>query len=344
MANHENAPDNQRDDWGGRFQPMTPITDAETEKKQSPPTRPRQMAVPSRAKHLKRQARRRLRSRSKWQLALIALFSPLVLCMGGLLLYVLFPPPPANILLLGLDARTGEGYATRTDAIMLLGVQPRRLRVSALSIPRDLFIDVPGYGSQRINTVNVLGELEESGYGPALLGDGLAESLGVRPTYHMRLNFDAFVQLVDAVGGIRVDIPRLIVDNSYPTRDYGTRSVRFEPGVQHLDGEMALAYARTRHTDDDYGRAERQQQVVRALMRKLVNPLNWGAVVVVGSQNMDTNMNPIQMMFYAPPMVFSGVTGTFDRLVIDRDYIVGGTNGAIPNYEKLRPWIEPRFR
>ncbi len=344
MPEQHDTTDYQTDDWGGRFQPMTPITDATPRESKSPPTQPHQNPVSPRAQRPKRHARRRLWSRPKWQLALMALLSPLVLCIGGLLLYVLFPPPPANILLLGLDARAGEGYATRTDAIMLLGVQPRRLRVSALSIPRDLFIDVPGYGSQRINTVNVLGELQETGYGPALLGDGLAESFGVRPTYYMRLNFDAFVQVVDAVGGIHVNVPRLIVDNNYPTRDYSTRSVRFEPGVHHLDGEMALAYARTRYADDDYGRAERQQQVVRALMRKLINPLNWGATAVVASQNMDTNMNPIQMMLYAPPMIVSGSTGTFDRLVIDREYIVGGTNGAIPNYEKLRPWIESRFR
>jgi len=264
--------------------------------------------------------------------------------MGSLLLYVLFPPPPANILLLGLDARPGEGYATRTDAIMLLGVQPRRLRVSALSIPRDLFINVPGYGSQRVNTVNVLGELEQPGNGGEFVGTGIANSFGVAQPHYVRLNFDAFVQLVDAVGGVRVNVPRLIVDNSYPTGDYGTRSVRFEPGVQHLDGEMALAYARTRHTDDDYGRAERQQQVVRALMRKLANPLNWGSVALVASQNMDTNMNPLQMALYAPPIIVSGGTGTLDRMVIDREYIVGGTNGAVPDYEKLRPWIEPRFR
>ena len=314
----------QPDEWGDTFQPIYAVQDEEQSPDQKPPPQ-----------HARR--------RPRWQWALLALSSPLWVCAAVMLLYVLIPPPPADILVLGLDARTGEGYVTRTDTIILLGVQPRRLRVSALSIPRDLFINVPGYGSRRVNTVNVLGEMAEAGSGPTLLSAGITESFGVTPERYVRLNFEAFTRLVDAVGGVRIDVPRQIIDYSYPTSDYGTRVVRFEPGVQQMDGEAALAYARTRHADDDYGRAARQQQVLSALMRKLANPVHWGPASAVIAQNVDSDMHLLQMGLYAPPMLFSGATGTLDRLVIDREYILGGANGAVPNYEKLRPWIEPRF-
>jgi LCP family protein required for cell wall assembly len=300
------------------------------------PAAPRQSHVASYQQY----AQRTRRQNGLRRIAL-AMLTPLATCAAILLIYVIIPPPPVDILVLGVDARPGEGYVTRTDTIMLVGVQPRRMRLSLLSIPRDLFLDVPGYGSQRINTVNVLGELEEVGYGPELLQVSITNNFGVEPDKYARLNFDAFVQLVDAVGGLTIDVPKLIVDNAYPTEDLGTTVIRFEPGVQRMDGAAALVYARTRHTDDDYGRAERQQQVLSALARKLANPLNWGPAVTVIQRNVDTNMNVFEMALYAPPVVFG--SRNIDRLVIDRDYILPGSQGAIPNYEKLAPWLDPRF-
>ncbi len=276
-----------------------------------------------------------------WQRILIALLIAPLTCAALTLLYVIVPPPPADILVLGLDARPGESYATRTDSIILVGIQPRRMRVSLLSIPRDVFITVPGYGSQRINTVNVLGELEASGYGPELLSDAVSQNFNVGVDRYARLNFDAFVQMVDAVGGVTIDVPRVIVDNAYPTRDGGTISIRFEEGRQRMDGETALAYARTRHADDDYARAGRQQQVLSALGRKLANPLNWPRAWWVLRQNMDTNMSIWYMGRYIPPVIFSG--GSFDRLVIDREYVVGASGGVAPNYALLEPWIASRY-
>ena len=287
-------------------------------------------------------AARRWRKLPRWRrvLALVVVL-PLVTCIGGLLVYVVIPPPPVDILVLGVDARPGEGYVTRTDTVMLLGVQPRRLRVNLLSIPRDLFINVPGYGSQRINTVNMLGEIQAAGYGPELLSAGIEASFGITPDRYARVNFDAFVQLVDAVGGVTVDVPKRIVDYQYPTANYSTITVTFEPGKQHMDGETALIYARTRHADDDYGRAARQQQVLSALTRKLANPLNWVPAGYVISQNVDTNIGILDMVGYAPPVLVGG--GYTNRLVIDRDHIKPGASGAIPDYDKLAPWLAPRF-
>src|SRR5690606_20883564 len=101
-----------------------------------------------------------------------------IVCFGSvLLLYFIVPPKPLDIVILGVDAREGEGWYTRTDSIMLLNITPRRLDVTLLSIPRDVFIRVPGYGEQRIDTINVRGEQEARDRGsPALVNASLPVS------------------------------------------------------------------------------------------------------------------------------------------------------------------------
>lgn len=275
-------------------------------------------------------------------LVFVLLMLPVFCCGLSFVAYLVVPPPPLDVLVLGLDAREGEGYLTRTDSIILVGIQPAQLRVSMLSVPRDLFIDVPGYGLQRINTVNVLGEMESQGYGPALLASSIENSFGISPDRYVRLNFQGFIDLVDAVGGITIDVERTIVDYAYPTPDGGTISIRFDPGVQHMDGERALMYARTRHADDDYRHAERQQQVLSALSLKLLNPVSWPAVFSVLNRSVDTDLSIIDMAIYAPTVILNA--GRFERFVIDRDYISAAPNGSpIPDYAKISPWIAERF-
>jgi len=280
---------------------------------------------------------------SRLPLLIFGLFMLPVFCCGlGFVTYIVFPPPPLDVLILGLDSRPGEGFVTRTDSIMLAGLQPSRVRVSLLSIPRDLFIGVPGYGEQRINAVNVLGEMDAPGSGPDLLAQSIAASFGVQPDRYLRLNFQGFIDLIDAVGGVTIDVPRTIVDYQYPTADFGTIEVRFEQGSQHMDGERALQYARTRHADDDYQRAARQQQVLTALSLKLLNPISWPRVVAVISGSMDTNLTLIDFVTQAPTILLNA--GRFERLVIDRDYITASASGnAIPDYAKLSPWLYERF-
>jgi LCP family protein required for cell wall assembly len=254
-------------------------------------------------------------------------------------IYFLFVPAHIDILILGLDARPGEGYVSRTDSVMIAGIQPRAFRVSLLSIPRDLFIETPGYGVQRINTINVLGEMEVSGGGPVLLKAALAQSLGITPERYIRLNFESFVGVVDAVGGVDIEVERRIEDSNYPTEDGGFQTVIFEPGWQHMDGQTALKYARTRYSDDDYFRAGRQQQVVDAVMGKLVNPLLWLPAFAALEGSTDSDLNVLDYALIAPAALIGGR----ERLVVDRDYITPIDGGAAPDIIKLAPWLEGRF-
>lgn len=287
---------------------------------------------------MQRQRRRLLR----W--SLLALFVVPVFCCGTLVLtYLVFPPASLNVLVLGTDGRANEGYFSRTDSIIIVGVKPAQLRLSILSIPRDIFIEVPGYGSQRINTVNVLGEQQQVGGGPELLSRAIAQDFDIPVDRYLRLGFDGFVELVDAVGGVTIDVERTIIDDAYPTENGGVEYIKFEAGVQYMDGELALKYARTRHSDDDYSRAARQQQVMSAVFAKLVNPLRWPAALAVLQTSVDTNLSPLDMFTLMVPALLN--RGRYDQLVINRDYILGSAAGnAVPNYQLLSPWLEDRFR
>lgn len=263
------------------------------------------------------------------------------LCGASLMIYVLFPPQPLNVVVMGLDAREGEGRITRSDTVMLFGVNPGRLQVSLLSIPRDVFIEVPGYGLQRINTINVLGEMDEAGSGPQLLSLSIAETFGIVPDRYVRLDFRGFRQMIDAVGGIDIYVEKRIVDNAFPTEDGGTSQIVFEPGWQHMDGERALIYARTRHQDDDYQRASRQQQVLSALVSRSINPLVWPSLLVTINQVVETDLSLPDFVRALPSVMLSG--GNFDRLVIDREWVLPGNGFVYPDVEALQPWLENHF-
>ncbi len=192
---------------------------------------------------------------------------------------------PMNVLLLGVDSRPDhpeEGI--RSDSLLLLRLDPVGGWANLLTIPRDSLADVPGSGPLKINGAFARGydeAVERFGEGvePMAGGAGLAaetvenflqlRDLGTRVDYIATINFDGFARMIDALGGIEVDVPRPIVDDEYPTPDFGTMRIEFQAGRQTLDGERALQYVRTRHADSDFGRAERQQQVVSAMVAKL---------------------------------------------------------------------------
>ncbi len=263
-------------------------------------------------------------------------------CPAWLLVYLLLPPAHFDILVLGVDSRAGEGWLTRADTIMLVGVDPGRFQVAALSIPRDLSVNVPGYGLQRINAVNMLGEMEQAGGGPPLLSSALTQNFGVTPEGYLRLNFEGFVALIDSVGGVTIDVPYALVDYNYPTEDYGTTTVRFEPGSQWMDGARALIYARTRYSDDDYKRVARQQQVLTALLAKLANPLTWPGAANALSSHVDSNINLWEWLKLAPALLLGGPRA--DRFVIDRSTITATADGvAIPDYAAIAPWVDAHF-
>jgi len=174
-----------------------------------------------------------------------------------------------NILLVGTDARPGEDIS-RTDTLVLVRLDPTNNRVSMLSFPRDLYVTIPGYGKDKINAAYPIGEKKIGpGYGPALLKKTVGELVGMPIDHFVLINFEGFKAVIDKIGGIYIDVPKAIDDPSYPTDDYRTIKVHFDAGPQWMDGDRALIYARTRHADSDFGRNQRQQQVLMAIFDQI---------------------------------------------------------------------------
>jgi LCP family protein required for cell wall assembly len=265
-------------------------------------------------------------------------------------LYNIFPPPRTNLLILGLDSRPGQGDVTRTDTIILATVDPAGPYVGALSIPRDLYVPIPGYSSDRINVAHVLGEQESPGGGPELAARTIEQNFGVPVHRTLRMDFEAFVAIVDAAGGVTIDVESPFIDYEYPTPDYGTMVVSFEAGVQHMDGERALQYARIRHGASDFERAARQGQVIEALARRLINPLNWWrlpAVYMAFIQHVVTDLTVIDVALMAPAVIEVG-PGNIDRRVLDRGMVWGrqtsaGASVLEPNWDTIRPMLDEMF-
>lgn len=177
-----------------------------------------------------------------------------------------------TVLVLGVDERSQETGPWRTDTLMLLTLDPLSRQAGVLSIPRDLWVPIPGYNDGRINTAHFLGDLYDyPGGGPALAAETVEYNLGVPINYTVRLNFHAFVTLVDQIGGIDVYVEERIDDPLYPDYHYGYDPLVIEAGWHHFDGEMALKYARTRHASSDFDRARRQQQVLAAILERVTS-------------------------------------------------------------------------
>lgn len=178
-----------------------------------------------------------------------------------------------TMILAGLDRRPGEtGLAYRTDSMMLISLDPVNDAIGVLSIPRDLYVQIPGYGSlQRINTPMVYGENRSAGTGPQLLMQTVQLNLGIRVNDYLLVDFQAFIDLVDAIGGVTINNERTINDPRYPSMNYGYDPFFLAAGVHQLNGYDTLRYARTRHGDSDISRAERQQQVLYAVRDKVLD-------------------------------------------------------------------------
>jgi polyisoprenyl-teichoic acid--peptidoglycan teichoic acid transferase len=215
----------------------------------------------------------------------------LFICGGIAVAFVLLPPlipsPPAlfggpadgngriTILLLGIDQRAEEAAAhvpSRSDTMIVLTIDPRAKRAALVSIPRDLVVAVPGHGMQKINTAHFWGETDHPGSGPELAKETVEQTFGIRVDYYARVDFLAFQRLVDAVDGVVIDVPRPILDDAYPTPDYGIQRIYIPAGPQWMDGTRALEYARSRHSENDFARQSRQRQVILAAEQRLFQP------------------------------------------------------------------------
>lgn len=178
-----------------------------------------------------------------------------------------------TVLVMGLDYGDWENPERagppRTDSMMLLTIDPIARTAGMLSIPRDLYVNIPGFGARKINVAYRFGELYElPGGGPGLAKQAVEGLLGVPIDFYAQIDFYAFEEFIDEIGGITIDVPEEIkVDPIGPGN-----TVVLEAGRQNLDGPVALGYARARYTEGgDFDRAKRQQQVIMAVRDRVMS-------------------------------------------------------------------------
>ncbi|MCY4465738.1 MAG: LCP family protein [Chloroflexi bacterium] len=269
-------------------------------------------------------------------------------------------PRAITILLLGIDQRRAmqDDGPFRTDTMMLLHVNPARRTVGVLSLPRDLWVRIPGFGEARINTANFKGDAAAyPGGGPALAMATIYENFGLRVDNYLLVNFEVFITLVDTLApdGVPITVTEFIDDPYYPDEAEGYNPVNFEPGDYRLNAESLLQYARTRATSGgDFDRARRQQQVLDAVRAEVLSaggiatfisqaPYLWGQL----QDNFSTNLEMNDILSLGQLM------GTIQRddirySVISNLHVVPGTSSdgqqvLIPNFDSIRDLIVRTF-
>jgi LCP family protein required for cell wall assembly len=197
-----------------------------------------------------------------------------------------------TILVVGLDAAAGL-----TDSLQIISLDPIKNTASITSLPRDLYVSVPGQGSHKINATYRLAEDDEAGSGPKILKETVSKVIGVPVQHFVSINFAGVRDLVDAVGGIDVTVPEALYDPFFPAEvGDGYAPLFVKAGAQKMNGAQALRYARSRETTSDFDRSARQQIVIEAVRQKMfsagviTNPAKLNNILTAASKNLKTDI------------------------------------------------------
>lgn len=256
--------------------------------------------------------------------------------LPALFVFYFLAPLRTNILLLGTDDSPDRGAVGRTDTIILTTIVPTRPYIGMLSIPRDLWVNVPGVGEQRINTAYFFAEADEAGTGPRAAMQTIRENFGIPVRYYAVIHMSGLVAAVDALGGVDVQL------------DSATGG--WQAGTHHLNGSQALDFVRDRSSSDDFSRMRHTQILVVSLAGRLLQPENWGRLpnfIYSALQAVDTNIPLWQMprlLFALLRVPFSGI----DSQVIAREMVVpyqtsGGAQVLAPNWDAINPLLDEMF-
>lgn len=231
-----------------------------------------------------------------------------------------------NILLMGMDERN-LAYPGRTDTLMLLALDVPNQRAALISFPRDIYLPIPGVGYSRINTAYFLGETRQEGGGVPLLTSTFEKNFDVPIHNFVRIDLSGFEDIVDAIGGVDITLDCELYDETLIPY---FQTAYLEAGDYHMNGSQALFYARSRKTTSDFDRARRQQQVLMALRKRMLDadlvtriPALWSAL----HSTVDTDL---------------GAGDVFDLAklgaTIDRDHLYG----MVLRPPLVSDWITPQ--
>jgi LCP family protein required for cell wall assembly len=253
-----------------------------------------------------------------------------------LILIYFIAPLRTNILLLGTDDSSERGAVGRTDTIILMTIVPLRPYIGMLSIPRDLWVTVPGVGEQRINTAYFFAEAAQPGSGPQAAMQTVRDNFAVPVRYYAVIHMAGLTSAVDALGGVDIQLDAPM--GGWPA------------GTHHLDGLRALAFARERYSSDDFSRMQRAQILMGAAFGKALRPSHWSDLprfIFSMTQVIDTNIPSWQWPRLVFALLRSALFGV-DSQTIGRDMVTpfltsGGAQVLAPNWDAIHPLLKRMF-
>jgi len=309
-----------------------------------PPYRPNPMPPQPMAKYPSyqplRDQRRIQRRRQNLSLGCglgLGLIIIIALCLGTLALTAMFiAPVKANILVIGIDRVPAGTEAGRSDTNVMVRVDSSKPRITTLAIPRDLWVPIPGYGENRINTAHFYAEAADPGSGPANAMAVFSQTFNIPIQYYVRIRLEGVPGLIDAMGGITLDLPEEM--GGLPA------------GKHHLNGTQALAFVRDRKGTDDFFRMAQGQVFIKTAAQQMLNPLTWvrsPLILAEYNKTVDTNLSFWQLANTGMTVLRLG-PGKIESNVLAREDTtpanIGGAQVLLPVWERINPLIDQLFK
>lgn len=243
----------------------------------------------------------------------------------------------STIMIMGVDTRDDD--VGRSDTLMIAAVDPKRDQASLLSVPRDTRVKIAGHGWDKINAAYAYGSSKSGVLGGEKLAQRTVEDfLGVNIDHYVVIDTHAFQKIIDALGGIDIDVEKRMYYED-PWDDDGGLVIDLKPGMQHMDGKTAVTYVRYRDEEGDIGRIKRQQKFMKACMEKVTSPsiipkLPTVIKEVMGSVKTDLSFR--QLLEFAGTLKEAQKNGLKTDMVPGRPLYISGVSYWIPDVEKLR--------
>mgnify|MGYP000917359701 FL=1 len=267
-----------------------------------------------------------------------ASLAPFILMALVLILFLvpILIPVRVTTLVLGIDRPPKGTWIGRSDTMILTTLKPASTQVSLVSIPRDLWVAIPNYGENRINAAHYFAELTTENTGMQGAREVVETNFGIDVDYVLRIKFDGFIEVVDAFGGVTVDLP--------------AEMSGLTAGKHLLNGTEALKFVRDRKGSDDFFRQQRGQLFISAMFKEALNPLKWPrfpAVMLAISKNVQTDIPIWLWPRLAISFTLSALNG-FDAHVFDRTYVTpwvteDGAQVLLPKWELILPAVQQIF-
>lgn len=259
----------------------------------------------------------------------------LTIIFGVVFAYFL-TPFRTNILILGTDDSPDRGALGRTDTIILTSVVPLKPYLGMLGIPRDLWVQVPEVGEQRINTAYFFAESVKPGSGALAVEETIHQNFGVSVDHYLLLHMLDLVDVIDKLGGIDIILDEPLAGLS--------------AGTHHLDGSQVLTMARERNSADDFSRMKLGQIILLAILKKSINPLNWPrlpGVSLAASRVIQTDIPAWLWPRLGFALLRTPLFG-IDNRIISSDMVIpyitgGGAQVLIPDWEAINPVLHEIF-